>query len=118
MGNACVLIIDTHGCPLVSNRPSFPVAILFLASLVLSGEPSALAEANAQPSHILPGSGLLRMAYYYPPDSVSLDSLRANVRRLDIVAPHWLEIDDSGEVRASEVRDKIASVLVIAQIKL
>ena len=45
------------------------------------------------------------MAYYFPPDSASLDSLRANIRRLDIVAPHWLEIDEAGEVRSTEPRD-------------
>ena len=57
----------------------------------------------AQAGRNLPRSAPIRMAYYYPPDSVSLDSLRANARRLDIVAPHWLEIDESGAVRASEV---------------
>jgi len=45
------------------------------------------------------------MAYYYPPDSVSLDSLRANIRRLDIVGAHWLEMDETGTVRSSEPRD-------------
>jgi len=50
------------------------------------------------------------MAYYYPPDPVSLDSLRSNVRRLDIIAPHWLEVDEWGEVTSAETGDEAAAL--------
>jgi len=38
------------------------------------------------------------MAYYFPQDSTSLDSLRTNIGHLDVVAPHWLTIDGAGTV--------------------
>lgn len=47
----------------------------------------------------LPHSRPLRMAYYYPYDQPSLDSLQANIRRLDVVAPHWLTVDENGQVQ-------------------
>src|SRR5439155_310781 len=93
------------GSHLLISRASFLVAIICLLSLFLSREPAALAQQTGVPTRVLPRSGPVRMAYYYPPDSASLDSLRANIRRLDIVATYWLEIDESGQVRSSETRE-------------
>ncbi len=93
---------------MVIIRVFLSVAILFVVSVGLAGGPSARAEQSAQAGRVLPPSGLIRMAYYYPPDSRSFESLQANAHRLDVVAPHWLEIDESGEVRTGEVRDAAA----------
>ena len=76
--------------------------------------------ATAQPSS--PGRsfppGPIRLAYYYPPDASSLESLRANITRLDVVAPHWLVVDEAGRVRANENREaaefvRAAGVMVL-----
>jgi spore germination protein YaaH len=40
------------------------------------------------------------MAYYYAADQAADRSLRSNLARLDIVAPHWLTVDETGKVRA------------------
>lgn len=90
---------------MVITRVSFLVAVLILTSLGLGSQLPARAQQPGPNGRVLSRSGPIRMAYYYPPDSVSLDSLRSNVGRLDIVAPHWLEIDESGEVLSSEVRE-------------
>lgn len=43
----------------------------------------------------------IRWAYYFPPDRASLDSMRANHARLDVIAPHWLTMDDQGNLRGT-----------------
>src|SRR5439155_5296659 len=92
------------GSHLLISRASFLVAIICLLSLFLSREPAALAQQTGVPTRVLPRSGPVRMAYYYPPDSASLDSLRANIRRLDIVATYWLEIEELAHVRSRATR--------------
>jgi spore germination protein YaaH len=50
------------------------------------------------------------MAYYYPPDPTSLESLRANLPHLDIVAPHWLEVNEAGRVDGDQ-RAEVVTLL-------
>lgn len=58
----------------------------------------------------LPTESPLRMAYHYPVDATAHESLRANLGRLDVIAPHWLIIDDTGTVR-SEARPEAEAFL-------
>ena len=81
------------------------LGIVLLAVLVGASAPPA---ATAQPSsrgRALPSAGPIRLAYYYPPDGSSLESLRANIARFDVVAPHWLVVDEGGRVEATEIRE-------------
>lgn len=72
------------------------LAITILAVLLpASGSLSASQGPGAS------GQGL-RVAYYFPPDPASFTSLRTNISRLDVVAPHWLVIDEDGQVQSSE----------------
>jgi spore germination protein len=71
----------------------------------------------------LPTNRPLRLAYYFPQDPTSLDSLRANIRSLDIVAPHWLEIDREGTVTtlpsaAAAAYLKTTNVMVLPSVAL
>ncbi|MPZ13207.1 MAG: hypothetical protein GEU73_02060 [Chloroflexi bacterium] len=66
------------------------------------------AEASQSSLHALQTDRPLRMAYYFPLDRASFDSLRENVQRLDVVAPHWLTMSGDGRVRSSEVGDVVA----------
>src|SRR5581483_6143291 len=63
----------------------------------------------------LPTTRALRMAYYFPQDPTSLTSLRANIRHLDVVAPHWLDIDGDGTVRSGQ-RDEVVAFLRSARV--
>jgi len=71
----------------------------------------------------LPMGRPLRLAYYFPQDSASFDSLRANIRHLDVVAPHWLTIDATGSVESIEGPQAVAflhgsSALVLPSVAL
>lgn len=63
-------------------------------------EPSSLQSGDVDPQRLT--ATPLRVAYYFPPDPASFVSLRTNVSRLDVVAPHWLVIDEDGQVHSSE----------------
>ncbi len=52
-----------------------------------------------------PSNRALRVAYYFPQDPTSLDSLRANIRSLDLVALHTLTIDDTGTLHTIPATD-------------
>jgi spore germination protein YaaH len=81
---------------------------LVILSLVLGSALPALAgawvEAGEDPqprtARALTLERPLRMAYYYPADQAAERSLRSNLARLDIIAPHWLTVDETGTVRA------------------
>ncbi len=87
------------------------LTIVAVAIFLQPFAPSASADgpAGRQP-RALPTDRPIRMAYYYPSDQQGEQSLRRNLSRLDIVAPHWLTIDEMGAVRA---RVPAASVPVL-----
>jgi len=89
-------------------RSAVVVSTVLLSLAVWPGRENTLANESRLEVGALQGP--IRMAYYYPPDSASLESLRANIARLDIVAPHWLVVDATGRVR-SEARPEAMGVL-------
>lgn len=99
-----------------------PEALLITALLVGaaagSGPFRATAEHGDRDVRSLPGNRPIRWAYYYPPDPASLESLRANISRLDVVAPHWLTIDGMGHVRADERPDALALLVTVETLVL
>jgi spore germination protein len=79
------------------------VALVLMSSFALSwpAVPNvAASDPPARESRSLPVDRPIRMAYYYPSDQQGEQSLRRNMARLDLVAPHWLTIDDTGTVHA------------------
>src|SRR5437764_15188618 len=86
-------------------------ALLALVVTVATLAPSRVSSlAQGGSGRSLPAMGTIRLAYYYPPDPGSLESLRANLSRLDVVAPHWLAIDEAAQVSSDE-RPEAAALL-------
>jgi len=83
--------------------------IVLVTSVGATPPATILAQGEAPRRSALP-SGPIRMAYYYPPDQTSLESLRANLPNLDIVSPHWLEVDEAGRV-SGEQRAEVVTLL-------
>src|SRR5215216_4502007 len=75
------------------------VALLIL-NLAPAVVPASRSISAAQPRSL--PEGTLRLGYYYPPDPSSLESLRINAERLEIVAPHWWTIDGDGVIDTDE----------------
>jgi spore germination protein YaaH len=78
------------------------------AALLWPSVPSGVADSAS--SRALPERHPLRWGYHYGVDDEALASLRANVGRLDVVAPHWLTVDEDGVVSAAE-RPEATAVL-------
>src|SRR5688500_16441598 len=84
------------------------IRLLFVLSVALGsfapGFPAdravATNETQAHSARALTADRPLRMAYYYPADQAAERSLRSNLGRMDIIAPHWLTVDETGKVHA------------------
>ncbi len=76
------------------------VVLLVAAVLLPFAQSAAASDPPARQPRSLPTDRPIRMAYYYPSDQQGEQSLRQNLTRLDIVAPHWLTIDETGTVHA------------------
>jgi spore germination protein YaaH len=80
------------------------LAIFGLLAASLLTLPGANAASNDEPeprtARALTSERPLRMAYYYAADQAADRSLHSNLARLDIIAPHWLTVDETGTVVA------------------
>jgi spore germination protein YaaH len=74
---------------------------LLLSCIVIGAVPGAAeTETQAREARSLPSDRPLRLGYYYPADAAAHQSLSSNLGRMDIVSPHWLNVDELGEVRS------------------
>src|SRR5687767_5553552 len=71
-----------------------------MATSELTTNASAVNEAQPRTARALTADRPLRMGYYYAADQAAERSLRSNLSRMDIIAPHWLTVDETGKVHA------------------
>ena len=78
----------------------FPVLLVALTFALVGPYIARASDPPSRQPRALPSDRPIRMAYYYPSDQQGERSLRGNLSRLDVVAPHWLTIDEKGTVHA------------------
>lgn len=85
-----------------------PVRLAVIIGVMIAGAVFAPAALGAEAASDPPPMGIrkltverpLRMAYYYPADRAADQSLQRNLARLDVIAPHWLTVDETGAIQS------------------